>query len=300
MSVQAIIKRLSLIIDLVSGINKPTKKEILDFLQNEGLKVDDRTLARDFAKLRDEFGIYLDYSTPEYRYYIDKEKSINLGSTFQFFDIANTAELLTSSLKNSKETLSFIEFEHEGLQKGTKHLADLLRATKEKKIVTIQYKKFRNPDSTNYTILPYLLKQYQGRWYIVGQKESTKEWRAFSLDRIESIEVLTNHFSRDESKNIKDFFSNYVGVSFIDQEPEAVQLWVSHEQVGYFETLPLHISQIELSRNEKGVVYGYHLVPTYEFIQKILKEHFYVKVMKPEWLKEKVIKFLKKAVEFYK
>lgn len=300
MSTQATIKRLSLIVELISGIHKPTKKEILEYLKQEGFKLTERTLARDFAILRDEFGVSIDYSTLAYRYFINKEKCINLNTTFQFFELSNTAALITTSLKECKDTLTYIEFEYEDLESGVNHLPKLLEAIKEKKKIEIKYNKFRTPEISNYVLCPYFLKQFQGRWYVVGLLESDKKWRSFALDRIEKIKKLPEIFERDNTKNIKDFFSNYVGVSFIDQKPETVQLWVSKEQAKYFETLPLHSSQLEIERNAKGVVFAYHLVPTYEFMQKILKEHCTVKVLKPEWLKNDVIRLLNKAVSNYK
>ena len=300
MSIQATIKRLSLIIELVSAKYKPTKQEILEYLKNEGFKIDSRTLSRHFAILRDEFGIYLDFIQPGYRYFINEEKSININSTLHLFNISNTALLITKSLRESKETLSHVAFEYEGNQTGIHHLAKILEAIREQKVICIHHKKFGTPGAFNYTFLPYLLKQFQGRWYIIGQTKSNKKWRSFALDRIEKIEKLTKKFVRDESVDIKVFFDNYVGVSFIDKAPEAVQLWVHLEQVKYFETLPLHSSQLEINKDEKGIIYAYHLVPTYEFIQKILKDHCYVKVLKPEWLRNEVVRLLKKAVENYK
>lgn len=300
MSIQAAIKRLSLIIDFVSGNYHPTKKEIIERLYEEGFNISTRTFDRDLDKLRNEFGIFIESSAPEYRYAVNKEKSFNLSKTLHFFETAKTAGFMEVLLKQKNGILDLIEFEHEGLQKGTEHLAKLVEALKEKKILKIRHRKFGKSDSLQYELQPVFLKQYQGRWYIIGTLSNSAKLRVFALDRIETVQKSTERFKSDKIKNPKEFFDNYVGVSFIEHKPEPAQLWVSNHQAEYFRTLPLHLSQTEIRSDQNGTVFGYHLVPTYEFIQLILKEHFHLKVLRPEWLKEEIIERIKRTINLYK
>lgn len=300
MSIQAAIKRFSLIIDFVSGNYHPTKKEIIERLYEEGINISTRTFDRDLDKLRNEFGIFIESSAPEYRYAVNKEKSFNLSKTLNFFETTKTAGFIHDILKQRNGILDFIEFEHEGLQKGTEHLPKLVEALNEKKIVKIRHRKFGKSDSLDYELQPVFLKQYQGRWYVIGTLSNSGKLRAFAIDRIETVKKTTERFKFDKIKNSKEFFENYVGVSFIENKPEPVQLWVSNHQAEYLRTLPLHLSQTEIRSDQKGAVFGYHLVPTYEFIQLILKEHFHVKVLKPEWLREEVVKLIKRTINQYK
>lgn len=300
MSIQAAIKRLSLIIEFVSGNYHPTKKEIIEQLYEDGFNISTRTLDRDLEKLRNEFGIFLECYAPEHRYRINQEKSFNLSETLHFFELAQTADFIQDILKRKKSIQDFVEFEYEGLQSGTKHLGKILEAINEKKIIKIRHRKFGKSDLMEYQLQPVFLKQYQGRWYIIGILTNSGELRSFALDRIETAKKTAQRYTPDKIKNPKEFFDNYVGVSFIEQKPEPVQLWVSNHQAEYFRTLPLHVSQTEIKSNQEGSVLGYHLVPTYEFIQLILKEHFHVKVLKPEWLKEEVVKLIRRTINLYK
>ena len=300
MSVQAAIKRLSLIIEFVSGNYHPTKKEIIEQLLEDGFNISTRTLDRDLEKLRNEFGIFIESYAPEHRYRINQEKSFNLSKTLHFFEIAQTADFIQDILKRKKSIQNFVEFEYEGLQSGTIHLGKILEALNEKKNVKIRHQKFGKSDSLDYELQPVFLKQYQGRWYVIATLSNSGKLRAFALDRIETVKKTTQRFTYDEVGNLKEFFENYVGVSFIERKPEPVQIWVSNQQADYFRTLPLHLSQTEIRNDQKGVVFGYHLVPTYEFIQLIIREHYHVKVLKPLWMKEEIIELIKRTINLYK
>ena len=71
----------------------------------------------------------------------------------------------------------------------------------------------------------------------------------------------------------EEYFSNYYGVIIgTDWEPQEVKIKVANDQVRYFDTLPLHVSQqkMEEESDEYFTIYRYHLAPTHDFKKEIM------------------------------
>jgi predicted DNA-binding transcriptional regulator YafY len=144
------------------------------------------------------------------------------------------------------------------------------------------------------------LKEYQNRWYIFGRLAGNNEWRIFGIDRISELTVTDISFTPDKKEDPAIFFENYVGVSLIDEPEEEVLLSFSPMQAKYINTLPLHKSQQVVKKSDEEVIFSYHIVPTFEFKQKILIYGSEVKVLKPDLLAEEIKTTLKEAWEQYK
>jgi len=77
-----------------------------------------RTLDRDFEKLRDEFGVELIYDSLKNGYYIDKDNSPEFSSFLRLIELNETADLITTRLKEGKENFKYIDFETSSDFKG--------------------------------------------------------------------------------------------------------------------------------------------------------------------------------------
>ena len=161
--------RLYLLIEKVEGAYHPNFNELYDHYYNHGFELSKRTLQRDLNTLRVEFGMEVAYSDHYKRYYIDRERSINVDSFYRFLEYANTAELLSESIKENKNDLEFIHFESQGKLKGLPLLRDLMFAIRNKRIITFTHYNFIRETNRSFTVQPYGLKEYQSRWYVVGK-----------------------------------------------------------------------------------------------------------------------------------
>ena len=101
MSLQGTIRRYTLIIEKINQRQFPSFEEIQDYLEDCGFTISKRTLERDIAVIRNEFGIEITFNRNKAGYFIDHENSINMDSFLRFLEIVNTAELLTESLSDS-------------------------------------------------------------------------------------------------------------------------------------------------------------------------------------------------------
>jgi len=299
MSRQGTIRRYTLIIEKINFGQYPSFSEIQDYLDAFGFSVSKRTIERDFEAIRNEFGMEITFNRFKEGYFIDEENSIDIQSFLRFLEIVTTADLLTHSLSESKETLNYISFEQSGVLKGVEYLPKILQAIREHKLMRITHHTFYNETPHKFKIEPYLLKEYQSRWYIVAFVRGIDEQRTFAVDRLDSLELLVETFKPTKRKEIEANFKNVIGLVYSSQELQEVELSFTPFQGKYIKSLPLHSSQEILVDNDKEFRIQLRIKPNYEFTQKILMHGNTVKVEKPQWLADEVRNILKAAFDLY-
>jgi predicted DNA-binding transcriptional regulator YafY len=299
MSKHGTIRRYTLVIEKLKNKQHPSFEEIKRHLFDVGFEISNRTLQRDIEQIRYEFGIEIVYDRLNRGYYIDYENSINIESFFKFLEIVNTAELLTESLLETKDALKYILFESEGNLKGLEHLKSLLRAIKEHRIITFTHYNFTTGKTKNFTIEPYLLREYQGRWYVWGIDKNLKTDRMYGIERISNLVITDKIFRPDKNINPVEYFENIVGVNYSDLKAEKIVLSFSHTQGKYVKTLPIHKSQKILVDNDNELRIELKIVTNYEFMQKILMLGENVKIIEPKQLVEDFKIKLKKMIGNY-
>jgi predicted DNA-binding transcriptional regulator YafY len=146
---------------------------------------------------------------------------------------------------------------------------------------------------------PYLLKEYQNRWYIVGLIEGDK-FRIFGIDRIENIELLSDIFKHNPKLNPAKLFENIIGLTYSNDESEEVILSFTPLQGRYIQALPLHRSQQIIKETKEEVLVKLTVIPNFELKQKILMMGGSVKTIKPEWLANEIKTDLANALKQYK
>lgn len=283
MSKQGTIRRYYLEIEKIREEKFPSFKEIKDYLHSQGFELSDRTIQRDIEQIRIEFDIEISYDRNKNGYYIDYEKSINAESFFRFLEIVNTAEILTESLYECKNSLRYILFDAGGGLKGIENLNPLLKAIKDNRIISFNHFNFQTETIKTHTLKPYLLKEYQNRWYVVGLIDDV-DFRTFGIDRIEDLEIKTETFKRNNKLNPIELFNNTIGLVYSYNSIQNVILSFTPTQGKYIKTLPLHASQKTLIDNETELRISIEVIPNYELTQTILKFGNTVRVVEPEWL----------------
>ena len=148
-----------------------------------------------------------------------------------------------------------------------------------------------------YTLKPYFLKQYQNRWYVIGETE--KGYRTFGIDRIENITIGSKKF-KPRTEEAKDKFNNVIGLNYVDHKIEKIQLSFHISQIPYIISLTLHHSQKEINHeNDKTFDIELRIHPNFEFRQQVLKYGSLAKVLEPKWLALEIKDDLRKAFESY-
>jgi predicted DNA-binding transcriptional regulator YafY len=77
--------------------------------------------------------------------------------------------------------------------------------------VKITHRKFQGDRSKEHLIRPHQLKEYRGRWYVLGRSTKHAGPIALGLDRIEKLEATRTKFTRNNDA-VADFYETVIGV----------------------------------------------------------------------------------------
>ncbi|MGO1751084.1 helix-turn-helix transcriptional regulator [Psychroflexus halocasei] len=274
-----------------------TGKELMKLFSEHSLDIEIATFERDKKTLKEDFGIELFYNHSNKTYSIETYDHEIASQVIQFLQFNQLSTTLNKSLSQGKSSLAYVDFENEYQLNGIEYLDRLFMATRHHQVIQILHRKFDNEDAKEFTLHPYLLKQYQSRWYVIA---NTLKGNTISLgiDRIEKLEVLQKKFT-PKSINYKENFKSCIGVSHFQNKRELISIAFDRSQKGYLDNLPLHHSQKLIKDDQHTVVYEYYLVINFELRQHILKYGTLAKVLKPTILAEQIKSELEKAFNAY-
>ncbi len=285
---------------LIDSLKKRPYQKIGQLVVKLGItkpKISERTFYRLIDKLFVIYGIKIRFDYSVGGYFIDEKESSNTESFLSHIEILATAELFTSNFEEKSNPLSLIEFETKAITATIPNFKIVLEAIQNSLEISFKHFSFYHLKENNYTLKPYFLKQYQNRWYVVGETE--KGYRTFGIDRIENITIGTKKF-KPKTEEAKDKFNNVIGLNYVDHKLETIKLSFHISQKPYIVSLPLHHSQKEINHdNGKTFDIELRIHPNFEFSQQILKYGSLAKVVEPKWLVEEIKEELRKAFGSY-
>lgn len=131
---------------------------------------------------------------------------------------------------------------------GMEHFGTLLDTILRKRTILIGYKPHQK-DETQHIVHPYMLRQYNDRWFLIGHRHDVdKSLTVYAIDRITSVAYSDVEY-HDSSINLDEYFDDVIGVSrYEDAEPEEVTIRVSSRRYPYIMSKPLHESQTEIRK----------------------------------------------------
>lgn len=170
---------------------------------------------------------------------------LNTLGQFEGLDSFEWLDGLKSRL-DIKEHRRIIQFDSNPYLQNSNMLGSLFTAISNKQVLALKYHTFNNAEVREVVVHPYLLKEYNKRWFlIVGTEDGTT--LIFAIDRIDGFEPMPHIKYIEPSEEVEERFDDIVGVSlFKDAQVENILLWVSKEQYPYIKTKPLHGSQREI------------------------------------------------------
>lgn len=206
-------------------------------------------------------------------------------------DMAEIVNRLESRYKytNSREA-RIISFESSPEMLGIENLGDIYQAILRKNVLKISYQTFRAHEPRNWVIHPYMLKEWDHRWYLLGFVEEKKNHGVFALDRMKEIKVVRQPFIENSLADSDDYFRDVIGVTLLPgQTVEEIELVFSPLLAPYARTKPIHHSQHILQQYEDGSLHiSLSLVANPELVRMIMSFGKDVKVVKPLQLAEEI------------
>lgn len=191
---------------------------------------------------------------------------------------------LNSGLKKSATTI--LEFENSISPKGSEHIDRLFNAILYKQTLIIKYRTFADV-THEWTIHPYLIKQYNGRWFLFGRNDSKGgSISNLPLDRIVDITDSSARYIEDDG-NVQKLFDALIGVTMPpDAVAEDIVLKFSERRYPYVLTKPIHKSQKTLSNEECTIQIT--VIPNKELESYILQFGSDVEVLSPQTLRSQI------------
>jgi predicted DNA-binding transcriptional regulator YafY len=300
MSKHSTIRRFSLIIEKIGRNLYPSFEDIKQFMHDHGFELSNRTIQRDLEQIRNDFGIDILYDRHRNGYFIDNYAGTSMDKLLRFFEIANTAELIIESFREGSDATEYFDFESKGSLKGIELIRPLMFAIRNRRKITFNYERFTTGYRAKYEIMPYLLKEYMYRWYLVGMVGKINEFRTFGIDCMEDLTVLKKTFTFQKGKDPRILFANTIGLTYSQNVVSEVIVSFSPIQGKYVKALPLHDTQEIIVDNDKGLRIKVHIIPNLEFKQRIMMLGKEAKVMAPDWLAKEIKDDLEAALGRYK
>jgi len=308
-------------------------EKVNEMLDADGFKtVDKRTIELDIIDLMDapfnapikEFKVdgktivtYSKSSFSIFREELSHEEANLLRevlSTIGQFDGLNHFEWLDKfkmglGLQNRRQIISF---SNNPYLKNSNLLGTLFDNISNKVVIRLSYHTFADEAIRSIDFHPYLLKQYNDRWFLLGAADSDKAILTFALDRIDNIEPLPERKYEDCTEDLAERFEDIVGVTlYEDREVEHIIFWVSDYSKDYIITKPIHESQKSLRNNAidtllkkypnigSGGIFSIDCIPNYELIRELCSFGKELIVLEPSSIKDEIFKRISLMVEEY-
>lgn len=205
-----------------------------------------------------------------------------------------------SNADKQHQAAEIIQFERALHYKGSEYLEPIFKACASRQVIKIVYRKFNSPDKQTYHLKPYLLKEYNNRWYIVGREEKKDLLRTFSLDRIVDLVLIERNFLDNHDFDTRRFFAHSFGITVIDALPQKVGLRFSERMAPYIESQPIHQSQKIIRRSKNQLEIEIEVLITVELISAILGFGDQVEVLYPQHFRQDVYEALSRTISKYK
>lgn len=209
-----------------------------------------------------------------------------------------------------------ISFSSNDYLEGKDYLGTLFSLISNKKVVDVEYEPFGDVSRT-IRLYPYLLKQYNDRWYLIGTPLATEEFPYredffvnLPLDRMRSVTAVEGVAYIDCDEDFEERYDDIIGITWQkEEELTDIILAVKDSFTGYFDTKPMHGSQFKFPTERQAELhdkydafkgyafYGLSLKPNRELINSILRNGKDVLLVSPTNICEKIKTELKESLD---
>ena len=192
-----------------------------------------------------------------------------------------------------------LSFQNNPLLKNSNLLASLYECVANEQVIYVTYQRFSDVTPDEYKIHPYLLKQYNNRWYLVGLRPDENKIYTLPLDRMLRFSPLPEDIFIPWKGDIEEYFKNTIGITVYDNtEPVDVYFWISDSAYPYYATKPIHHSQNELSDEDansfkekfnlhSGKILNIKCTINYELIQELARSFSDIIILEPTELRNR-------------
>lgn len=219
-----------------------------------------------------------------------------------FNDVSDILQRLEDKIYAEKsQSQPVIHLDKNEKLKGLQFLEEIYQAIIKKTVLVITYKSFKSLEETKFNFHPFILKEFNNRWFLIGRRKQNQPIVNLALDRIISIDYDFNLPYLDENFNADAYYKNVVGVTVnTGLQPRRIELWIDSYNAPYVTTKPLHNSQRLIKENEDGsIIIHLFIIHNYEMERILLGFGDSLEVLRPQYLRERMKSILQKGLSRY-
>jgi predicted DNA-binding transcriptional regulator YafY len=228
-------------------------------------------------------------------------KNTNYAQSYQ-----SVLEKLISSSNDFNTDREIVQIESPKGNLGMEWFDVIYDAIIEYNALKITHVKYDSNDKPKqFIVSPYMLKEYNNRWYMVAKKhdDKTDYIYCFGLDRIKSISASKEKFKfhNHEPFNASEFFEHSLGITRENKaEPIALVLKFSKLNIPYVLSEPWHQSQKIIEQTPESLTISLKVYPSHELNMKVLSYGAGVEVIKPAEYKKHILSVIEDMNKIYK
>ncbi len=192
-------------------------------------------------------------------------------------------------------------------------LAELFGAISSRSAIKLHYHVFDKPGIREVDLSPYLLKEYNCRWYLLASPFDRDKILTFALDRIDAVTYDTGRTYKPAPEDFSERYEDIIGVTYPENSKlEKITFWVSPESKNYVETKPIHgsmrikkgnsaekLSQQYPGLPADGMFCTIDCIENYELIRELTSYGPNLIVLSPEHIVDKVVSIAQKILSAY-
>ncbi len=268
------------------------------------------TVKKDCLRYADpSYSIFKKPLTEDEKYLLSEAMSL-LGQ-FEGLPNLDGLEKLKGSL-DLKEKRRIVSFTKNPLENSTL-FGELFTAISQQQVIELHYHRFDTPDEDRqFVVHPYLLKEYNRRWYLFAAADSDRKLLNFGLDRIDKVVPLPSRNYIPYDGDLYERFEDIIGVTLYEDRPlQTILFWVSDYSKDFVHTKPLHESQTfyhdekekELRQQypmlEGGAFFSIECIENYELIRELTSFGKDLLVLSPTDIQQKVKDRIASQIQSY-
>lgn len=220
------------------------------------------------------------------------------------FDHALQAVKECYSLQDDIEKYVYVTgYNQAKIKQNNNSVSVILRAIRLGKRVRFNYTRLYDGETVKAREAePYGLLCRHGSWYLVGFCHEARERRIFRIDLVENLRIVENStYTIPADFSLKKAYGSSWGTwTLKDSGPvETVRLKVEPGMAKKFAVTSYHESQKVLTQADGSAEVTFEVTQAGEMIPWLLPWGYTVKVLEPQWLREKVAKNARSIVEMY-
>ena len=181
-----------------------------------------------------------------------------------------------------------VAFENNESLAGMGNFNPLLECIMNRQPVTLRYKTFRSTLARNINVHPYLLKQYNNRWFLIATPEEYDTIAAYALDRILTVAIWKAEYISCTT-DLETIFADTIGVTVRkEMKLHQVVLKIDARRYPYVETKPFSERQKIVQKDDETVMISFPMRVNKELVAEILSFGSDIEVIEPIELRAEI------------